>query len=65
MARTSADVREAELVQNLADCALVVDHAKARGDQLLEVDPAPAHDPMHGLVRTSLDEVGQFRLLRG
>lgn len=63
MARAGADVREAELVQDLADRARVVGHAEALGDQLLEVDPAPAHDTMHGPIWTGLDELGQFGLL--
>ena len=60
MARAGADVAEAELVQDLAYRALVVDDAEALRDEVLQVDPAPAHDAMHGPIRAGLDEVGQF-----
>jgi hypothetical protein len=42
MARTRADVREAELLEDLADRALVVSDAEALGHDLLQVHPAPA-----------------------
>jgi hypothetical protein len=54
---------EAELVQDLADRALVIGHPEALGDEMLQVDAAPAHDAMHGPIRTGLDQAGQFRLL--
>jgi hypothetical protein len=54
-----------KMLQDLAHCALVIDHAKALGDEALQVDPAPAHNAMQGQIRTSLDELGQFRLLLG
>jgi hypothetical protein len=60
MARASADGAEAELVQDLAHCALVIGHAEALGDEALQVDPAPAHDAMHGPIRADLDDLGQF-----
>ena len=65
MTRASADVAEAELVQDLAHRALVISHAEAFGDEALQVDPAPARDAMHGPIRTDLNKVGQFGLLRG
>jgi hypothetical protein len=61
----SADVAEAEPVQDLAHRALVIGHPEALGDEALQVDPPPAHDAMHGLIRTGLDELGQVSLLRG
>jgi hypothetical protein len=45
------------------DRALVIGHPEALGDEMLQVDPAPAHDTMHGPIRTGLDQAGQFRLL--
>src|SRR3954447_11917335 len=51
MVRTRADVREAELLEDLADRALVVSDAEALGHDLLQVHPAPAHDSMHGALR--------------
>jgi hypothetical protein len=30
-------------------------HAEALGDETLEVDPAPAHNAMHGPIRTGFD----------
>jgi hypothetical protein len=63
VARAGADVREAELVQDLADRALVVDHAEALADEALQVDPAPAHDAMHDPIRADLDELRQVGLL--
>src|SRR5215207_4406110 len=63
VARTRTEVREAELLQDLADRALVVGDAEALGHDLLQVDPAPAHDPVHGTVRAGLDELAKLRLL--
>ena len=60
MARASADVAEAELVQDLAHRALVIGDTEALGDEALQVDPAPAHDAMHGPIRADLDDLGQF-----
>ena len=65
MARPRADVREAELLQELADRALVIDDAEALLDHPLQVDPAPAHDPVFGPIRPRLDDLGQVgQLLR-
>ena len=63
VAWAGADVAEAELLQDLADRALVIGHPEALGDEMLQVDPAPAHDTMRGPIRTGLDQAGQFRLL--
>ncbi len=56
---------EAKLVQDLADRALVIDYAEALGDEVLKVDPPPAHDPMQGPIRSDLDQLSQFTLLLG
>lgn len=63
MARAGADAGEAELVQDLADRALVGAHAKARRDDLPQILPPPAHDAVHGRIRSCLDEVSQVGLL--
>ena len=54
--RAGADMREAEPLEELADRALVVGDPEALQDHALQVDPAPAHDPVHGPVRPGLDE---------
>src|SRR5215210_5052936 len=61
MARTRADVREAELLEDLADRALVVSDAEALGHDLLQVHPAPAHDSMHGALRAGFNDLGELR----
>src|SRR6188472_3837880 len=63
MARTRADVREAELLEDLADRALVVSDAEALGHDLLQVHPAPAHDSMHGALRAGFNDLGELRQL--
>jgi len=65
MTRARADVSEAELLQDLAHGPLVIDDAKALGDEMLQVHPPPAHDAVHGPIRSGLDEVRQLRLLLG
>src|SRR5215211_688426 len=63
MARTRADVREAELLEDLADRALVVSDAEALGHDLLQVHPAPAHDSMDGALRAGFNDLGELRQL--
>ena len=63
MAGTSADVREADLAQDLAHGTFVIDHAKPLGDETLEVHAPPAHNPVHHPIRASLNDLGQFCLL--
>ena len=46
VARARGNMREPERGQQLADAPLVIVHAEARSDQLLEIDAAPAHDPI-------------------
>src|SRR5215207_3934799 len=60
MARTRADVREAELLEDLADRALVVSDAEALGHDLLQVHPAPAHDSMDGALRAGFNDLGEL-----
>src|SRR5215203_6484914 len=47
VASARADVGEAELLQDLADRALVVGDAEALSDKPLQVDAPPAHDVSH------------------
>jgi hypothetical protein len=58
-------VAEPKLLQDLSHGALVIDDAEALSHETLQVDPAPAHDAMHGPIRTGLDKTGQLRLLLG
>lgn len=48
--RARADMGEADLLQNLADRALVIIDAEARADDLLQIDAPPAHHPIDGPV---------------
>ncbi len=57
MAHPGAHVREAEIVQQARDRALVILHPEAVPDNLLEVEPAPAHDAV--AVRPRLDDLRQ------
>lgn len=65
MARPRADVREADLLQQLADRALVIDDPEALLDHPLQVDPAPAHHPVRLAVGTALDDGREGSDLRG
>ena len=56
-------MREAELLEDLADRALVVSDAEALGHDLLQVHPAPAHDSMHGALRAGFNDLGELRQL--
>ena len=65
MTRPCADVGEAKLVQQLSDIAGVKVNSEPFGDDPLEVDPPPAHDPVLLAIRSGLDELrdlGQLRL---
>ena len=44
MARPRAHVGEAELLEKLADVALMIVDVEPLGDDALKVDPAPSHD---------------------
>ena len=63
VASARADVGEAELLEDLADRALVVDDAEALGNDPLQVDAAPAHDAVPHPTRASLDKLRPLRLL--
>jgi len=56
---------EAERLEQLADRALMIGDAEALSDQVLKVDPSPAHHAMHGAVGTGLDQIGELGLLLG
>src|SRR5215203_5454659 len=50
---------EADLLQELADRALVIDDAKALLDHPLEVDAPPSHDTVLRTIGTRLDDLGE------
>ena len=56
-------MREAERLEELADRALVVGDPEALDDDTLQIDPTPAHHPVHGPVRPYLDELCDFGTL--
>ena len=51
VARAGADMGEAERLQELANCALVVADPEPLENDALQVDPPPAHHTVDGLVR--------------
>jgi hypothetical protein len=57
MARSCADVGEAELLQKRPDIALVEVDAEPLGDDALKIDTPPAHDPVFVALRASLDDL--------
>ena len=57
MTRPRADMREAKLLQEVSDTALVEVDAKPFGDDAFEVDPPPAHDPILLAIRPGLDDM--------
>ena len=63
MTRPCAHVREAKLVQKFADIARMKVHPEALGDDPLEVDPPPAHDPVLLTIRADLDDPGKLSQL--
>ena len=63
MTRPCAHVREAEFLQQLPDIAFVERDAEPLGDDPLEVDPPPAHDPVLLTIRTSLDDLRELSQL--
>ena len=65
MARPRADVGEAKLLQKLSDIARMKLDAEPLGDDALEVDPSPAHNPILLAIRTRLDDLRELsQLLR-
>lgn len=63
MARTRADVGEAELFQQCAHMALMIIDAEALLDDTLQVSAPPAHNAIGLKCRACLDKPFQFRLL--
>lgn len=59
MTRARADVREANLLQYLADSALVIINAEPILDDALQVDPPPADHAILLPVRPSFDDFGK------
>jgi len=57
-------MREAEVLQKLADRPLVIRDAEALGDDALQINPAPTHDAVHEAIRARLDDFRELRLLR-
>jgi hypothetical protein len=58
-------VRKPELVQHARDVALMIPHAKALEDHLLQIDPSPADDAIRVRIRASSDNRGQLLPLVG
>ena len=65
MARSRADVGEADLLQELADRTLVIDDPEALFDHPLEVDAPPPHDAVLGSIGTRLHDLGEGDQLVG
>jgi hypothetical protein len=63
MARSCADMREAQLLQEFSDVALVGVDAEPLGDDPLEVDASPTHHPILLAIRSRLDDGGEFSRL--
>jgi hypothetical protein len=65
MARSCADVGEADLLQKRPNIALVEVDAKPLGDDALKIDTPPAHDPVSLALRASLDDLRKLGHLLG
>ena len=65
MARSRADVREADLLQKLADGAFVIDDAEAFLDDVLQVDPPPTDDAILRSVGPRFDDLEKGGQLLG
>jgi hypothetical protein len=60
------DVGEAEFLEELSDIAGMKVDAEPLGDDALEVEPTPAHDPVLLTIRTRLDDLRKLsQLFRG
>ena len=65
MARSGADMRETELLEQRPDIALVKIDAEALLDDALEVYASPAHDAIFLAIRAARDDLGECsQLLR-
>src|SRR3984885_12700240 len=60
MTRPRTDVGEAELLQKLSNIARMKVDAEPPGDDALEVEPTPAHDPVVLTTRTRLDDLREL-----
>src|SRR5271163_3017272 len=59
------DVGEAEFLEELSDIARMKVDPEPLGDDALEVEPTPAHDPVLLTIRTRLDDLRELsQLLR-
>ena len=58
-----AHVREAQLLEQRSDIALVIVDAETLADDALEVDASPAHDAIDFPVGARLHDGGQLSLL--
>jgi hypothetical protein len=56
-------MREAELLEQFSNIALVELDAEPLGDDPLEVDPPPAHDAVDLAIRTRLDDLRELSQL--
>ena len=65
MVRPGADMGKADLLEELADRALVIDDAETFLDHPLQVDPAPADNAVDRAVGPGLDDGGEGRDLIG
>src|ERR1700677_767402 len=57
------DVGEAEFLEELSDIARMKVDAEPLGDDALEVEPTPAHDPVLLTIRAGFNHLRQFRQL--
>lgn len=65
MARPGADTREADLLQNLADRALMINDAETLLDDALQVNASPADHAAFRSIRPRLDHLGDSGQLLG
>ena len=63
MARTRADMGEAELLQQRPDITFAIIDPEAVLDDALKIDAPPAHDAVDFPVRSGLDDRGEFGLV--
>jgi hypothetical protein len=63
MARSCADMGEADLLQKRPDIALVEVDAEPLGDDTLKIDTPPAHDAVFLALRASLEDLRKLRQL--
>lgn len=59
MARTGADMREAQPFEQFADVAFVKVDAETLFDDAFEIDAPPTHDAVCNAIGASFDQAGQ------